>query len=566
MEASAQAYNSAGVKGLLEFAQWREAPGFNQRALAFQALRTPRLAVERTGRLKEFSSSLLILLRGQALPLQFEDAPYFRDCCVEPRFPRAAFVAAIAIQALLIAYPPPIWNIRPASPVSASVQQELTWYGPATDFPLLVPEAPKPKPLPRSEMPKDSPLQGADAFHPRQTILSEPLHPTHPRQTLIELKAPQEPPKILPALPNIVQLASAQPARPKLQLTSADLSALRPKAASLATSALAPPEISNPEKQPGAINIASTSRALPKPQLPLNPMSAPRAAAQKAQESAAAPDVAGNAGADETLIALSAMPAPVAPPPVIPAGNLSARVSISPEGPQPGNAGGAASSNGATGTASGAGSHGVEGISITGGSAASPSPVWGLGIGTAVRTGGSALPSQPVPRVRIALEGAKTSPSEGAGEAATAKLGMSPEKVLGAKRVYTLHVNMPNLTSASGSWILNFAELNEETTGGYQKPETRELTGPVPLRKVDPKYPPELRASHVDGEVVLYAIIRKDGSVDSIQLVHSVDPLLDANAMDALAQWKFQPAERRGEPIDLEAVVRIPFRSRAPAF
>jgi protein TonB len=79
---------------------------------------------------------------------------------------------------------------------------------------------------------------------------------------------------------------------------------------------------------------------------------------------------------------------------------------------------------------------------------------------------------------------------------------------------------------------------------------------------VDPKYPPEFRNLHVDGEVVLYAIIRKDGSVDSIQLVHSVDPRLDANAMEALAQWRFRPAEKQGEPVDLEAVVHIPFRSR----
>jgi TonB family protein len=138
--------------------------------------------------------------------------------------------------------------------------------------------------------------------------------------------------------------------------------------------------------------------------------------------------------------------------------------------------------------------------------------------------------------------------------------------VLGSKRVYTLHVNMPNLTSASGSWVLNFAELDEmdlEASAGFGTPD---LAGPVPLHKVDPKYPPELRAAHVEGEVILYAIIRKDGTVDSIQLVHSADTQLDANAMEALAQWKFQPAEKRGEPIDLEAVVHIPFRSRAPAF
>ena len=127
-------------------------------------------------------------------------------------------------------------------------------------------------------------------------------------------------------------------------------------------------------------------------------------------------------------------------------------------------------------------------------------------------------------------------------------------------------MQLPNLTSASGSWVLNFAELNEANTGGYAGSVTADLAGPEPLKKVDPKYPPELRTQHVDGDVVLYAIIRKDGSVDSIQLVHSVDPRLDANAMEALAQWKFRPAEKHGEPVDLEAVVHIPFRSRGPAF
>ena len=88
-----------------------------------------------------------------------------------------------------------------------------------------------------------------------------------------------------------------------------------------------------------------------------------------------------------------------------------------------------------------------------------------------------------------------------------------------------------------------------------------ELAEPAPLRKVDPKYPPTLIAEHVEGEVILYAIIRRDGSVDSIQVVKRLDDLLDANSVRALAQWKFRPAERNGEPVDLEAIVHIPFHA-----
>jgi TonB family protein len=531
-------------------------------------LPAPRLALGRTGTLKEFFSSLIALLRGPAPSRKFLGAPYFRDCWIEQRFPKYAFALAIVLQSLLILFPPPIWNIQPTRTVSAAPPTEITWYGPAKDFPAILPAIRAHKPAIQKESSKTIPPRGADAFHPRQTILSEPLHPTHPRQTLIQPRAPQEPPKILPALPNIVQLAGSQPERPKLQLTAAELTSLRPKnRASLAASNLAAPEIAALEKQTGAINIASSSQAPPKPLLPVNPMSAPRASRQKTETNAAVPDVGGSAGGSETLIALSATPAPVAPP-AVPAGNLSARVSISPDGPKSGTPGGTASGTGAgDGNAGGVGGRGPEGIFISGGSNANSGPTSGLGIGPASREAGIALPSRPVPRARIAPEGSK-SLSADAEEAAHSvpKLGLSPQQVLGSKHVYTLHINMPNLTSASGSWVLNFAELNESTPGSYMNPGAADLAGPVPLRKVDPKYPPELRTSHVDGEVVLYAIIRKDGSVDSIQLVHSVDPHLDANAMEALAQWKFSPAQKHGEPVDLEAVVHIPFRSRGPAF
>jgi len=119
-----------------------------------------------------------------------------------------------------------------------------------------------------------------------------------------------------------------------------------------------------------------------------------------------------------------------------------------------------------------------------------------------------------------------------------------------------------NMTSAMGSWVLRFAELN----GDEIRPNTLGLSAPEPLRKVDPKYPPELRSKRVEGEVVLFAVIRADGTVDSIQLVAGVDPQLDNNAMQALALWKFRPAERNGQPVELAAIVHIPFHAVAPAF
>ena len=68
-------------------------------------------------------------------------------------------------------------------------------------------------------------------------------------------------------------------------------------------------------------------------------------------------------------------------------------------------------------------------------------------------------------------------------------------------------------------------------------------------------------ASDIEGEVILYGVIRQNGTVDSIQLVRGVDDRLNANAVDAFKEWKFEPATREGQPIDLEAIVHIPFHA-----
>src|SRR5262249_20720625 len=117
-----------------------------------------------------------------------------------------------------------------------------------------------------------------------------------------------------------------------------------------------------------------------------------------------------------------------------------------------------------------------------------------------------------------------------------------PEAIFARRRIYSMNVNMPNLNSATGSWILNFSEMRTAPTGPPSM-SGGEIAEPSPLRKVDPKYPPNAIAENIEGEVVLYAVIRRDGSVDSIQLVKGIDPQLDTNAMRALDQWKFHPAK-----------------------
>jgi protein TonB len=139
-------------------------------------------------------------------------------------------------------------------------------------------------------------------------------------------------------------------------------------------------------------------------------------------------------------------------------------------------------------------------------------------------------------------------------QTAAVRVAAAPDPYLEGRAVYALSVQMPNVTSYSGSWILWFAERGRAGSPGAV------LSPPVPLRKVDPKYIPSAAAERVEGRVRLAAVIRSDGRVDSVVLLRAVDERLDRSAEEALRKWLFEPAQRGGQPVDVDAVVEIPFR------
>ena len=125
-------------------------------------------------------------------------------------------------------------------------------------------------------------------------------------------------------------------------------------------------------------------------------------------------------------------------------------------------------------------------------------------------------------------------------------------QVFGNKKFYSVTLNMPNLNSRSGSWVIRFAELNNDSPQG-------DLTAPVVVEKVDPAYPGILMREHITGTVTLYAVIGADGSVGEVRVLRGVDNRLDAAARDALRRCHFRPATKNGTAVALEAVIRIPF-------
>jgi protein TonB len=71
-------------------------------------------------------------------------------------------------------------------------------------------------------------------------------------------------------------------------------------------------------------------------------------------------------------------------------------------------------------------------------------------------------------------------------------------------------------------------------------------------------YPLQAQQAHVEGTVVLSAVIGKDGSVQSAKVV-SGPPLLTQAAVDAVKRWRYKPYSLNGEPVEVETEIKVKF-------
>jgi serine/threonine-protein kinase len=88
-------------------------------------------------------------------------------------------------------------------------------------------------------------------------------------------------------------------------------------------------------------------------------------------------------------------------------------------------------------------------------------------------------------------------------------------------------------------------------TGGATQP-------PTLIRQVNPAYPPMAKQTRVQGEVVLEALINKEGTVQNVKVI-SGHPLLGQAAVDAVKQWKYKPASLNGEAVEAVTTVTVNF-------
>jgi protein TonB len=86
------------------------------------------------------------------------------------------------------------------------------------------------------------------------------------------------------------------------------------------------------------------------------------------------------------------------------------------------------------------------------------------------------------------------------------------------------------------------------------------VSAPRALFAPDPEYSEEARKAKYQGVVVLWLIVGPDGRPRDMKVARSLGMGLDQKAIEAVRQWKFEPAMKDGKPVAVQINVEVNFR------
>lgn len=568
----------------------------------------PQLLVRWGNSRREFLSNLaeLLVLRNPLLPRPTSDAPFASVFIREHNFLRG-IVWSLALHTVLayVLFAIHVLTFTAVTVASPLRSARISYYSISEFLPALqraetlsapAPETRKAAPDRRSEVTSDRTSQTVLA---KQEILLVATDAAPGRQVLIT--PIRDHIAVLPPLPSLVATAPkpllevplevvAPRQRPKLPMEVAPPVANLPVAAALHLPERAHTVAAPQSTNIGAIDISPATPPARPPKLSLPQIAtvqAPQPPSPPPPEETKAPPSPPAKAEEIPLLALTTKPIEVQGPIDVPLAVHKAHLEASPKGRE--DAGEAVKPAPAQPTPDAAPSAASAGKNAETQKpeetlvARVSSPLVPSAPSATIVVAGVAKPPAPSLRSLMATAGTELTRPQAAPnvllpQSIRPEPGSVDAAVFGRRGYHVLTVNLPNMTSVAGSWEIHFSELGpaEDTPGtappasaqGISPPSENsvQLHGFSAIRTVDPAYPADLRREGIEGVVMLYAVIHADGSVSNIKVMSGVDQRLDASAAAAFAKWRFQPALKNGQAVELEAVAKVPFRLRRLTF
>jgi hypothetical protein len=141
--------------------------------------------------------------------------------------------------------------------------------------------------------------------------------------------------------------------------------------------------------------------------------------------------------------------------------------------------------------------------------------------------------------------------------------GLADFGVFRHEQTYTVYVDVRRTAEdRTPSWTLQYAVLPEaaaQESAAKSSDRSREgLVPPFPTTKELPQWPVELLQKYPHKQIVVYAIIDKEGKFGQMLVKQTPSPQLNKPLLEALSKWVFRPGELDGIPIAVKVLLGIP--------
>lgn len=130
--------------------------------------------------------------------------------------------------------------------------------------------------------------------------------------------------------------------------------------------------------------------------------------------------------------------------------------------------------------------------------------------------------------------------------------GLEDFGVFHDERVFTVYIPMKRSEEeADPTWTLQYAPVESADAVG-------QVLAPSVATREWPEIPAALQKKYAQRQVVISAVVDKDGKVSQVAVLRTPDPRVSAPIAKALAKWVFHPAQAHSAPVAVKALIGIP--------
>lgn len=140
----------------------------------------------------------------------------------------------------------------------------------------------------------------------------------------------------------------------------------------------------------------------------------------------------------------------------------------------------------------------------------------------------------------------------------------SVESVLPSSRVKSFPYNIAvmllvGLLHAAPVWCQSTAGQADSDQDEQVFDLTDDITPPRVVHQVAPRHVRGSQGFRVGGIVVVGLVVTSKGLTRNVHVVKSLDKEVDASAIDAVREWRFDPAKKDAKPVAVNVTVEIRF-------